>query len=114
MRRREYCSAKKKAAGQTIGVDERLVGLTRLWSDLAWTPYYVTAAAVVIDQGGILSHGSIVAREHGLPCVATVGSATKHIQTRDMIKVDSDRGEVTLRKVTRITVSKATATGLYK
>ena len=39
------------------------------FTDPAWTPYFVTAAAVAVDQGGILSHGSIVAREYGLPAV---------------------------------------------
>lgn len=62
------------------------------FTDPAWTPYFVTAAGVIMDQGGILSHGSTVAREYGLPCVTNVGNATKHIHTGDLIQVDGNRG----------------------
>jgi rifampicin phosphotransferase len=64
------------------------------FTDPAWTPYFVTAAAVVMDQGGILSHGSIVAREYGLPAVTNVGTASKHIRTGDLLRVDGARGQV--------------------
>ncbi|GAF96653.1 unnamed protein product, partial [marine sediment metagenome] len=51
------------------------------FTDPGWTPYFVTAAAIVMDQGGILSHGSIVAREYGIPAVVNVGNATNIIKT---------------------------------
>jgi rifampicin phosphotransferase len=66
------------------------------FTDPAWTPYFVTAAGVVMDLGGILSHGSIVAREYGLPAVTNVGSATRIIRTGDLVQVDGSRGAVTL------------------
>jgi pyruvate,water dikinase len=66
------------------------------FTDPAWTPYFVTAAGVVMDQGGILSHGSIVAREYGLPAVTNVGSATRVIHTGDLVQVDGNRGRVTI------------------
>jgi phosphohistidine swiveling domain-containing protein len=66
------------------------------FTDPAWTPYFVTAAGVVMDQGGILSHGSIVAREYGLPSVTNVGSATRLISTGDLVQVDGTRGQVTV------------------
>jgi phosphoenolpyruvate-protein kinase (PTS system EI component) len=50
----------------------------------------------VIDQGGLLSHGSIVAREYGIPCVVNVGPATRILRTGQRLKVDGDRGTVTL------------------
>lgn len=62
------------------------------YTDPAWTPYFVTAAAVVSDQGGILSHGSIVAREYGLPAVTNVGRATQTIHTGDLVEVDGNLG----------------------
>jgi pyruvate,water dikinase len=65
------------------------------FTDPAWTPYFVTAAAVVMDQGGILSHGSIVAREYGLPAVTNVGTVTQQVRTGDWIQVDGNRGRVT-------------------
>jgi len=62
------------------------------FTDPGWTPYFVTAAAVVMDQGGILSHGSIIAREYGIPAVVNVGAATKIIKTGQTLEVDGNRG----------------------
>jgi pyruvate,water dikinase len=64
------------------------------FTDPGWTPYFVTAAAIVMDQGGILSHGSIVAREYGIPAVVNVGSGTEIIKTGQTIEVDGNRGVV--------------------
>ncbi len=66
------------------------------FTDPGWTPYFVTAAAIVMDQGGILSHGSIVAREYGIPAVVNVGQATKIIKTGQIIQVDGNRGIVNI------------------
>src|SRR5215471_15333231 len=41
-----------------------------------WTPLFATAAAVVTDTGGILSHCAVVAREYGIPAVVGTGKAT--------------------------------------
>ncbi|MHC4643283.1 MAG: PEP-utilizing enzyme, partial [Planctomycetota bacterium] len=64
------------------------------FTDPGWTPYFVTAAAIVMDQGGILSHGSIVAREYGIPAVVNVGSGTEIIKTGQTIEVDGNQGIV--------------------
>ena len=68
------------------------------FTDPAWSPYFITAAGVVMEQGGILSHGSIVAREYGLPAVTNVASATRVIRTGDLVQVDGNRGCVTVLK----------------
>ncbi|SDC02204.1 phosphoenolpyruvate synthase [Raineyella antarctica] len=62
----------------------------------AYTPLFAQAAAVVTDVGGVLSHGSIVAREFGLPAVLGTGSATRRITTGDLITVDGIAGQVLL------------------
>ncbi len=62
----------------------------------AYTPLFAMAAAVVTDIGGVLSHGSIVAREYGIPAVLGTGSATRVIRTGDEITVDGGRGKVYL------------------
>jgi pyruvate,water dikinase len=62
----------------------------------AWTPLFARAAAVVTDIGGPLSHGSIVAREYGIPAVLGTDSATKYIQDGQTVTVDGDSGLVTL------------------
>ncbi len=63
----------------------------------AWTPLFAMASAVVTDIGGPLSHSSIVAREYGIPAVMATGSATRRIQTGQMITVDGSAGTVTLK-----------------
>jgi len=62
----------------------------------AWTPLFARAAAVVTDVGGPLSHGSIVAREYGIPAVLGTGAATKRIRSGQVITVDGSAGVVTL------------------
>jgi pyruvate,water dikinase len=62
----------------------------------AWTPLFAMASAVVTDIGGPLSHGSIVAREYGIPAVMGTGVATRRIQSGQVITVDGTKGEVML------------------
>ena len=62
----------------------------------AWTPLFARAAAVVTDIGGPLSHGSIVAREYGIPAVLGTGIATKRIRSGQIVTVDGSAGTVTL------------------
>jgi phosphohistidine swiveling domain-containing protein len=64
----------------------------------AWTPLFARATALVTDVGGQLSHGSIVAREYGIPAVMGAGVATKRIQDGQSITVDGGSGEVILHK----------------
>jgi phosphoenolpyruvate synthase/pyruvate phosphate dikinase len=64
----------------------------------AWTPLFARAAAVVTDIGGQLSHGSIVAREYGIPAVMGTGVATQRIQSGQTITVDGSTGEVVLHE----------------
>ena len=66
------------------------------FTDPGWTPYFLAAAGVVVDVGGLLSHGSVVAREYGLPAVVNVGPATRLIQTGQRLQVDGNRGVVTI------------------
>ena len=62
----------------------------------AYTPLFALAAGVVTDIGGVLSHGSIVAREYGIPAVLGTGVATKRITTGDVISLDGSAGTVHL------------------
>jgi pyruvate,water dikinase len=62
----------------------------------AWTPLFAMASAIVTDIGGPLSHGSIVAREYGIPAVMGTGLATKRIKDGQIITVDGSAGTVTL------------------
>ncbi|CAN7457936.1 PEP/pyruvate-binding domain-containing protein [Arthrobacter sp. LjRoot14] len=62
----------------------------------AWTPLFAMASAVVTDVGGPLSHGSIVAREYGIPAVLGTGVATRRITSGQRIEVDGGAGTVTI------------------
>ncbi len=64
----------------------------------AWTPLFARAAAIVTDVGGPLSHGSIVAREYGIPAVLGTGAATRRIRSGQVVTVDGSAGVVTLSK----------------
>ncbi len=59
-----------------------------------WTPLFASAAAVVTDTGGVLSHCAVVAREYGIPAVVGVGVATATIRDGQMIEVNGDAGVV--------------------
>jgi pyruvate,water dikinase len=59
-----------------------------------WTPLFATAAAVVTDIGGVLSHCAIVAREYRIPAVVGTGRATKTFQDGQILEVDGDAGMV--------------------
>jgi phosphohistidine swiveling domain-containing protein len=62
----------------------------------AWTPLFGQAIGLVTDIGGVLAHGSIVAREYGIPAVLGTGNVTQRVVTGQMITVDGDAGTVTL------------------
>jgi len=62
----------------------------------AWTPLFAMASAVVTDIGGPLSHGSIVAREYGIPAVLGTGVATRRITSGQTITVDGNAGLVVI------------------
>ncbi len=62
----------------------------------AWTPLFTQARGLVTDIGGVLAHGSIVAREYDIPAVMGTGVATRRIQSGQRVLVDGDAGTVTL------------------
>ncbi len=66
-------------------------------TDPAWTPLFLKASAIVMETGGFLSHGSIVAREYGIPAVVNVAGAMRIIQDGQEIFVDGDAGTVQTR-----------------
>lgn len=63
-------------------------------TDAGWTPLFIHASGLVVEVGGLLSHGSVVAREYGLPAVVGVDGATRRIRSGDRIAVDGAAGRV--------------------
>jgi phosphoenolpyruvate synthase/pyruvate phosphate dikinase len=62
----------------------------------AWTQLFAHASGLVTDIGGILGHGSIVAREFGIPVVVGTSIGTEQIKHGQQITVDGDAGTVTI------------------
>ena len=56
------------------------------------------SAAIVTDEGGVLSHAAIIAREIGVPCIVGTGNATETIKDNDLIQVDANNGQVHILK----------------
>jgi pyruvate,water dikinase len=63
-------------------------------TDPGWGPVFPLIAGLVIERGGMLSHGAIIAREFGIPCVVGVKDAMRRIPSGATVTVDADRGEV--------------------
>jgi pyruvate,water dikinase len=65
-------------------------------TDPSWASLFLVASALVIDIGGALSHGAIVARELGVPCVINTREGTRRLRTGDLLRVDGGAGVVTV------------------
>jgi pyruvate,water dikinase len=68
------------------------------YTDPGWTPVLELASGLVLDAGGQLSHGAIVARELGIPALVNVPDATRAIRDGDLLDLDANAGLV---RVTR-------------
>ncbi|RKX90444.1 MAG: phosphoenolpyruvate synthase [Spirochaetes bacterium] len=66
------------------------------FTDPAWTPLFINAAAVVIEVGGTMTHGSVIAREYGIPAVVSIPGVTESVKTGRHIRVNGSRGFVEL------------------
>ncbi len=56
------------------------------------------AKAIITDEGGILSHAAILARESKIPCVVGTKFATKVLKNGDTVEVDAEKGSVRILK----------------
>ncbi len=67
-------------------------------TDPGWTPLFLTAGGLVMEMGGSISHGAVVAREYGIPAVVGVLDATKRIISGQRITVDGSNGIVSIQE----------------
>lgn len=65
-------------------------------TDPSWSPLFMTAGALVVEQGGLLSHAAVIARELGLPAVVNVPGVTARVETGMRLRVDGGTGRVTI------------------
>ncbi|XP_003739958.2 uncharacterized protein LOC100902626 [Galendromus occidentalis] len=63
-------------------------------TDIGWSPYFPLLGGVVTELGGLISHGAVVAREYGLPCVVGCHGATHLFQSGEEIMLDGNAGTV--------------------
>jgi len=81
------------ASGHNLGKGDILVTTT---TDPGWTPLFFIAQGLVLERGGMLSHGAIVAREFGIPAVVDVEGATTRLKDGQLIEIDGYEGTVRL------------------
>ncbi|MBA2288328.1 MAG: phosphoenolpyruvate synthase [Ktedonobacteraceae bacterium] len=74
-------------------------------TDPGWTPLFLTASGMVMEMGGPMSHGAVVAREYGIAAVVGVPGATSCIKTGQLITIDGSSGTIVIHQET----SEATA-----
>lgn len=65
-------------------------------TDPSWTPLFLAAGGLVMEVGGMMTHGSVVAREYGIPAVAGVDRATERLQSGQRVRVDGHSGRIRL------------------
>ncbi|KAA3660335.1 MAG: hypothetical protein DWQ04_19685, partial [Chloroflexi bacterium] len=63
-------------------------------TDPGWTPLFTNAAAIILEVGGLLQHGSLVAREYGKPCVAGIDNVTSQLHDGQLVEVDGLQGVI--------------------
>jgi pyruvate,water dikinase len=63
-------------------------------TDPAWTPLFMAAGGLVMEVGGMMTHGSVVAREYGIPAVVGVHEATLRLKDGQRIRLDGTRGRI--------------------
>jgi len=68
--------------------------LVARFTEPSWTPLFINAGGVVMEVGGPMQHGAIIAREYGIPCVSGIDAATQVIKDGDMLEVDGSSGIV--------------------
>jgi pyruvate,water dikinase len=63
-------------------------------TDPGWTPLFINAGGILLEIGGALQHGAVVAREYGIPCVSGLDDATHRLQDGQLVEVDGSNGIV--------------------
>jgi len=63
-------------------------------TDPGWAPAFVVIGGLVLERGGMLSHGAILAREYGIPTVVGIAGATTRFASGDRLRIDGDHGDV--------------------
>ncbi len=68
--------------------------LVTVGTNPAWTPLFLALGGLIMETGGPISHGSVVAREYGLPAVAGVSDATIRLKEGQKVRINGETGQV--------------------
>ncbi|XP_038662228.1 putative phosphoenolpyruvate synthase [Scyliorhinus canicula] len=63
-------------------------------TDIGWSPYFPLLGGLVTEIGGLISHGAVVAREYGLPCIVSCAHATSLFRSGDVVILNAEKGFV--------------------
>jgi pyruvate,water dikinase len=63
-------------------------------TDPSWTPLFLSASGLIMEVGGMMTHGAVVAREYGIPAVVGVHEATARLQTGMLVQLDGSSGQI--------------------
>jgi phosphohistidine swiveling domain-containing protein len=93
-----HCRARARVVRGPVDFDavERGDVVVAVYADPGWTPVLELVGGLVLEAGGQLSHGAIVAREFGIPAVVNVSGATGVIRNGDTVELDATAGVVTI------------------
>ncbi|CAH2239481.1 jg21488 [Pararge aegeria aegeria] len=69
-------------------------------TDIGWSPYFPLLSGIVTELGGLISHGAVIAREYGLPCIVGATHATDLFKTGDMVRLSGIEGLVEVISIT--------------
>ncbi len=61
-------------------------------ADPGWTPLFINASGILLEVGGMLQHGSLIAREYGKPCIAGIENLTRLVKDGEMLEIDGSTG----------------------
>ncbi|CAG2109509.1 unnamed protein product [Medioppia subpectinata] len=85
------CVAMTLAEAQNIRSGDILITYS---TDIGWSPYFPMLSGLATEIGGLISHGAVIAREYGLPCLVGVDGAHRLFKTGDQIVIDTEIGEI--------------------
>ena len=92
------CEGEARVIADVAGIAELRAGevLVTRQTDPGWAAVFFMAKGLVVERGGMLSHGAIIAREYGIPAVVGVAGAIDRIRSGERIRIDGDLGVVEL------------------
>eukprot|EP01124_Arcella_intermedia_P009336 TRINITY_DN1608_c0_g2_i3.p1 TRINITY_DN1608_c0_g2~~TRINITY_DN1608_c0_g2_i3.p1 ORF type:complete len:652 (-),score=147.93 TRINITY_DN1608_c0_g2_i3:24-1853(-) len=76
--------------------------LVAKYTDPSWTAHFNSAGGLITEVGGLLTHGSVVAREYGIPAVVGIDNATTTINTGDLLRVEGSAGYVLILQKSKL------------